>query len=321
MNSSYSSLSQQLRQHFSSENNCQVQWHAALNGTCLSLIEDLSIIQVSGAQASTFLQGQLTCDIRTCIPGQMQLGACCDHKGRMLANFWVWSAEGNYYLLLPSTMLTLILDHLKKYATFSKVELTQKTDWVFLNYSSLELTCLMDSSIHQLAQGAIASVTQPAHRLFWVVGPIENLLTVCQKLTKIATFVNDEIRQFLMILFKFVYLQPATSGLFLPQMINLERLGGVSFTKGCYLGQEVVSRTQYLGQLKRHIYELHCLSEKKPIIGDILKNMRGETVGHITAVSLDPEQGYRVLAVIQNHATSHELVYPPAQQIRLIQVA
>lgn len=85
---------------------------------------------------------------------------------------------------------------------------------------------------------------------------------------------------------------PETSGEFTPQMLNLEKLGGVSFTKGCYLGQEIVARTEHLGKLKRHLHKIEL--EKSQHAGDeLIKN--NEVIGRIVNVS-----GSMALAVIQD---------------------
>jgi hypothetical protein len=89
---------------------------------------------------------------------------------------------------------------------------------------------------------------------------------------------------------------------FVPQMANLQLIGGVSFTKGCYTGQEVVARMQYLGKLKRRMYRAHVDSTQAPARGAEVfspSSESGQGAGRIVDVAASPDGGYEVLAVIQ----------------------
>ncbi len=206
----------------------------------------MSILHITGQDADTFLQGQLTCDVLALSAEKRCFTACCDQKGRMLATFWVQKIQNGYALQLPSNMLALLAAHLKKYAIFSKVILEE-----------------------QITQDLIASST-----------------------------LYEDVQQ------GRVYLQPSTSLLFTPQMINLEKNGGVSFTKGCFLGQEIIARTQHLGQLKRHLYQL-CLPIEAPI-GSAILNPQQEHLG--TLVLLAPQASQWLgLAVIEQRALTQAL--------------
>ena len=95
-------------------------------------------------------------------------------------------------------------------------------------------------------------------------------------------------------------LYPETSLLFTPQMISLEKLGGVSFTKGCYVGQEIVARTEHLGTLKRHLHQLNIQSDQSVNVGNTLKNSKNETYGVVTESVKITDNSYQILAVIQD---------------------
>ena len=91
----------------------------------------------------------------------------------------------------------------------------------------------------------------------------------------------------------------ATKEAFIPQMANFDQLGGVSFNKGCYPGQEIVARTKYLGKVKRHLYRAHADVPMKA--GDWLCSMDSpETAcGMIANAAPSPDGGFDALAVIQ----------------------
>src|SRR5262249_51229200 len=94
---------------------------------------------------------------------------------------------------------------------------------------------------------------------------------------------------------------PQTSELFTPHMINYHLINGVSFNKGCFVGQEVIARTQHLGKLKRHMYRLQVISDKRPEPGDPVFS-REQEVGTVVDASPDPQlqSGYQLLAVIHD---------------------
>lgn len=216
-------------------------------------IINFSALLVSGPDAASFLQGQLTCDI-TQITEQPSFGAYCDHRGRMIANFMIKKNNDHFYLILPSSMLDVTESQLKKFALFSKVTLTQEP-----------------LSIH-------------THH-------VEN-----RKLELIKKGV--------------VFIYPETSLLFTPQMIDWEKHGGVSFTKGCYVGQEVVARTQHLGKLKRHLHQLTMNDHNTniPAPGTNLTNDQHESIGIICDTAID-NNTLQLLAVIQDDALKEKILF------------
>ncbi len=312
----------------------------------LGVIGDFAAIKIAGAKADSFLQGQFTCDIRTLKPDQATPGACCDHKGRMLANGWLARWQENFMLFLPKNMLNLTIEHLQKFAVFSKVNLTEESGWAALNYAGGSLPALPAGElIHSqlsyrpfpLSTASMASCLYPAlgradarnegggakfsppcdppsrkesslqrdahdYFLHWIMGPEESVWLMQKKLMENAVPMKPSILQLFLIAAQTVFIQPATRALFTPQMIGLEKLGGVSFSKGCYVGQEIIARTQHLGQLKRHLQTLRLDTGEAPQVGDPLFNDKNEEMGHIAAVAADPQGGYRLLAVVQDRA-------------------
>ncbi len=265
---------------------------------CFAAIHSFTAVHVNGVNAAKFLQGQLTGDILTLSPRSATLSACCDQKGRMIANFWVGRIEDDYFLFMPRSMSAQLIAHLQKYAVFSKVILNEQNDWAIFNYCGQQLPNFKtDNFIHT----QLAVLTQNT-QLHWFIGKPELMIEVWKCLQNFATEICEEAIQYAWILAHLVFLQPTTMNLFLPQMLELEKLGGVSFNKGCYVGQEVVARTQHLGQLKRHLQKMHVDSTQAPLVGEALHDGQGQQVGHVAAVSLDPKPGYLLLCVIQDHA-------------------
>lgn len=272
----------------------------------LNVITDFSAIEVRGVQSSEFLQGQFTCDIRNLSSGQAIPGACCDHKGRMVFNGWLGrGGPENFIVFLPANMLQTAVAHLQKYAVFSKVTLRENSSWKALCYYGKAA----DLNGNFLIQGHLPCPNPHGFNFYWLIGSQESLNFIQEKLQKNIPLIKESDLRLRLIDLKVVFVQPPTQSLFIPQMIGLEKLGGVSFSKGCYTGQEVVARTQHLGQLKRHLQILQLTAKDAPKIGEPLINSQKEVVGHIASIAECREQTYRLLAVLQDRALEHPIFH------------
>ena len=230
-------------------------------------LNHFSAIVISGANTLTFLQSQLTCDMHKITETHGSLSACCDYKGRMIANFYIFRQGENYYFLLPKSMVSFTLDHLKKYAVFSKIKLAAIDD--------------------------LTTSVRP---------PIDIEITEIKE--------NDW--RTLNIDVGLVWIYPQTTVSLIPQMINFQRWGALSFTKGCYIGQEIVARTHYLGKLKRHLYRANVICQNLPAPGDRLKNQNDQHVGIIVEVASKGNQEHKLLAVIQDAVIGNDILFNQA---------
>src|SRR3990167_611988 len=251
----------------------------------------LGLVEVSGSKSSEFLQGQLTCDIKQLSENTASLGACCNPKGRMIANFYIWPNQEKFYIALPQSMVTTTIEHLKKYAIFSKVALTSLSDDIIL------LQYFGNPSYIDTALVSLIKIPNGSH---FILGNIDAIIDCWNESIDKATPIDAFACRAFAIKNGLVFIYPTTSELFTPQMINLQKLGGVSFKKGCYVGQEIIARTEHLGQLKRHLYQLHLDLDTEPQPGSVLKNAAHEAVGTIVESAPANEGGFDLLAVIQS---------------------
>lgn len=230
-----------------------------------------SVIRLSGKNTQTFLQGQLTCDMRPLSEhGKYSLAACCDHRGRMIANFWVANWFGDFIFILPKSMSPLVTAHLQKYAVFSKVTIEDQPHFIVIASEDIPFSA---------NKGIFISLPN-AKRFLWVSEQSYPDISDDESLWR-ANNIADGL----------AILYPETSLLFTPQMIHLQNLGGVSFEKGCYVGQEIIARTQYLGTLKRHLHRMPLSQSQLPKPGDTFRNDHGESVGvFVDAVQTVPGQ-------------------------------
>lgn len=248
-------------------------------------VSELAGLWVSGDDAFTFLQGQATCDLRQIEANHSSLGAFCNPQGRVVATFRILLAEQGYLLLLADDLLQPVTRRLQMYVLRAKVTV-QPTDFHWLGLAG---------SVQQLfpeAPGETDAVTR-IEGLSWirvfdpqprwlVTGDPGGVRKLQQKLESIPNVVkvSDHAWRLRDIRCGIPAICRATAEKFLPQMLNLDLLGAVSFDKGCYTGQEVIARSQFRGQIKRRMYHLGAPLPQTPAPGDPLVD-QGDIVGQV----------------------------------------
>lgn len=208
----------------------------------LNLNQELAILEVTGTDAATYLQGQLTNDIRELPAKHYQLSAHLNNKGRIIATFIITSpAPDVYYLITPRSVLSKILPRLKMFVLRSKVIISESKQQIYLSHK--ELSGAVNIAINN--QYLAISAQQPENTISdstqWHKFAVENTLPLIYE--------NSQEK-------------------IIPQQINWELLGGVNFKKGCYTGQEIVARTHYLGKVKRRLVKFS--TDGIPAIGQTI---------------------------------------------------
>jgi len=266
------------------------------------------VLAVRGSDASKFLQGQLTCNLNYLDEHTASLGARCTQKGRMQSSFRILLQGDGCVLAMARGLLEAQLADLKKYAVFSKSKLTDESDaWVRFGVQhgdgalaalGLQLPLETDAVVRH---GALIAVrVSPARAELWApADQAENLAArLAEQLAQgsLDDWLLGQIRAGIG-----QVLEP-TRELFIPQMLNLQAVGGVSFKKGCYTGQEIVARMQYLGKLKRRLYHVRLAGSMRPEPGTALFSpVHGSAIGEI-ALAAPTAEGYEALAVLQDNA-------------------
>ena len=280
-------------------------------GLVMADLSHLGLISAYGEEASNFLQGQLTNDIKQVDLEHSQLSAYCTPKGRILSNFRIFQRQQTYYLRLPQEQLENTLKRLQMFILMSKVTMEDSTDsLVHIGVSGPDADQQLQALVPQIpdqvdgvsqCEGYTVIKLAGHHPRFEIYGELEPISKLWQQLDVHAALVGADAWSMLDILAGIPTVYPETSEAFVPQMINLQVLNGVSFKKGCYTGQEVVARMQYLGKLKRHMYRVHIDTHKPVNPGDALYvegSTSGQGPGTIVEAKLVPDDGYEGLAVI-----------------------
>ena len=266
------------------------------------------VLAVRGADASKFLQGQLTSNLNYLSDTQASLGARCTQKGRMQSSFRILLEGDGVLMAMASELLEPQLADLKKYAVFSKSKLTDESAaWVrfglehgdaALNALGLDLPAITDSVARH--GGLVAIRVSPDRAELWVAA--NQAAAVKQQLA--AVLAEGELNQWLLgqIRAGIGQVMAGTRELFIPQMLNLQAIGGVSFKKGCYTGQEIVARMQYLGKLKRRLYRLQLTGDALPEPGaPLFAPSHASAIGEVV-IAAQAGQNIELLAVLQAEA-------------------
>ena len=282
---------------------------AAAAGTVLVDLSHLGLIKATGEDTQNFLQGQFTNDVRKVDPAQAQLSGWCSPKGRLLTTFLLWQSDGSYFLQLPLELQPAIQKRLTMFVMRSKVVLSDAcNDAVRFGIAGKQAENLLASQMGALPQvdfGVVNAdgslvIRLPGDR-FEIVANTEKAQALWSALAKDAKPVGSHAWEWLEIRAGVPIITQSTQEQFVPQMVNLEAIGGVSFQKGCYPGQEIVARTQYLGKLKRRMYLAHLESTTPPQAGDEIYSpeMEGQASGMLVNAQASANGGYDVLAVMQ----------------------
>ncbi len=286
----------------------------------------LGIMEVSGDDRLTYLQGQLTNDINAVSSSLSQLSALCTPKGRMRALFHIIQNNiqnhDRLLLQLPYGLLAENIKRLKMFILMSKVELNDVSDDIIK-------IGLAGKNAEQVLQNAGFTIPEQTNivtqhndmlllRLagdiprFECLGYFDAIQALWDSLTGQAELLSTQQWRLLDIKAGIPNVFPQTAESFIPQMLNLQFLNGVNFKKGCYTGQEVVARMQYLGKLKRRMYLAGCQSETLPEPGASLyssSSSSGQGAGNIVDAQFSTSGEVTLLAVITNDAVDRQDIF------------
>jgi folate-binding protein YgfZ len=217
-------------------------------------LTDWGVIRAQGADAASFLHGQLTQDMNSLREGTARLAGYCSAKGRLQASFIVWRADADTLLLACSAdLLAPTLKRLSMFVLRAKCKLSDATnDWPLFGLVGAEAQAWLGDKAPAQPWATAAVGAGCAIRLPGAQGQPRWLLAQPAGAAAPALpTLSPGAWQWLEVHSGLARISAATAEQFVPQMVNLEVVGGVNFQKGCYPGQEVVARSQYRGTLKR----------------------------------------------------------------------
>jgi tRNA-modifying protein YgfZ len=284
---------------------------AARDGDILVDLSHFSLIRASGPDTRSFLNGQLTNDIAVVDDAHTQLSAWCNAKGRMLALFRIVRHNDGYLMQLPAALRDDIVKRLRMYVLRAKVKLDIADDALVrigiagpnaLTRVTAETGLAPALGDNTCARaGELLVMRLPGiHPRFEILAPEVEARAIWSRLLPGATPAGADAWTWHDIMAGVPVVLPETSDTFVPQMANLDLLGGINFNKGCYTGQEIVARVHYLGRLKQRMYRLHAEATDVPPPGAAIyaPDRQDQSTGTVVVACAAPAGGVDMLAVV-----------------------
>jgi len=281
--------------------------NAPIGDCAMTDLSHLGVIRVSGSNKLEFLQGQLTNDINKVSENHSQLSSYCSPKGRMLASFRVLQFGEDLLMLLPMELLEATLKRLSMFVLRADVQLADASDELIrIELSGDCASDLLPIDPPEADNGVVSHDDYTIVRLpgdrprFLVISDCECIQALWEEAGQVATATSRESWALLDVRAGVPTVYESTKEAFVPQMANLQLIDGVSFSKGCYTGQEVVARMQYLGKLKRRMYRARIDADQAPTPGSDLfsaSDASGQGSGKVVDAAASPDGGYEVLVV------------------------
>ncbi|WP_371195800.1 tRNA-modifying protein YgfZ [Glaciecola sp. SC05] len=232
-------------------------------------LPDMKVLSISGPQRNEYLHGQITVDTKSFDSAHARIGAHCDFKGKMWSIFFLTQFEESYHLLMPSDSAEQSFIQFKKYGVFSKVDIqTLDSNWHVLGGAGQQLKHdlyalfpdLRDTHLSHCANEFGEVITFNDDNLRFLLTLNAMGYERMQKIASSYKIKTPNAWKMLEISAGIGLLASPCIAEFVPQMFNLQALNGIDFNKGCYMGQEVVARTKFLGKNKRALYILEANS-------------------------------------------------------------
>lgn len=260
-----------------------------------------TVLSVSGQKTSDFLQGQVTCDMRTVSNASARLGSHCTAKGRALFDFIAWQQDDLILLRQDPELSELTRNHLERYGIFSRIKVNNNNHLCGIGLCGAQAHQLIEqhlgvnagntanlsqgeASVTRCGEGWILALSQPANNtetLFEMWLPEAQAVAFWQAIQPESTPVPPSFWTHRFIHRGIGQLNAQTSGEYIPQQLNMDIVQAISFQKGCYTGQEVIARLHYKGESKKRLGLFHTFSDTSLISGQPLYGNSGNKVGEI----------------------------------------
>lgn len=275
---------------------------------------DLALLEIQGTDAMKFLQGQVSSDLRHLTLEDSQLSSYNSPKGRIMTLMRILKrAENHFFIILPVELKDFILKRMSMFIMRSDVKINDISEqwaiWGHFNNDSSEkgLTKFFKdlpvaiNKVSQQSSTTIVSIGNMSERYLFLT-PAEDINSLWVSVAKDYKPVSYLFWHLLDIRDGIPSVVESSSEAFVAQMVNMQLLGGVSFKKGCYTGQEVIARMQHLGTLKRQMYHAKVKCNHQPIPGDAIgseHSKSGQGAGKVVSVVAIDHSEYEILAVLE----------------------
>jgi hypothetical protein len=283
----------------------------AITGDVFTDLSCFGLVSVHGTDAADFLHGQFTNDVLGIDETHSQLTGYCNPKGRLLAIMRLFRHGDAYYLCLPESLIDSLISRLRMFVLRADVTIDHASDsFVHLGVTGKDIEDTLAGLVPALPN-RIGEITRDGdtlvirvpgiHPSFEIFTGVDTAMHLWDALNVRGAPIGADAWRLMDILSGVPFIYPKTQEAFVPQMVNLQLVDGVNFKKGCYPGQEIVARMQYLGKLKRRMYRVDVNTEQPPQPGDAVYSDRSgdQAAGAIVSAAHHPDGGCAALAVLQ----------------------
>lgn len=273
------------------------------------------MLEVRGPDAEKFLQGQITCSATDVTATLSSPGAYCTAKGRVVTSFYLLRPESDVFLLrMRRDLLDSVARILGKYSVFSKAKLAHAESMIGIGLHGNTINLALSEMLGSLPTRQNGSVSCDGGLLlqrdaagtqyeFW--GSLAAASALWLRCAPRCTAIGSHYWRALQIRAGNAEICAATSEMFLPHMLNYHLTGAINFKKGCYTGQEIVARTHYRGQVKRHLL-LAALGGAAPVAGSDLADSAGKIIGNVVDSVAVAAETAELLAVVSATAADEK---------------
>jgi tRNA-modifying protein YgfZ len=272
------------------------------NTNYLVPLSQLGIIQIAGEDASSFLQNLLTNDVNALDINQSQLNGFCNAKGRLLAIFLLIRRTDSFQLVLSKSMCDGLQQRLTMFKLRSKITITDVSDQLSLvgvitDAEKTTNVMLPQQNYHAAEHdnNLLLKLPSSMDRYLCIVHSDELEGFFQKSLSQDWQLASESSWQLLDIEQGLSTIVPDTKEKFTPQQLNFDLVGGISFNKGCYPGQEIVARLHYLGKPSRRLFSASSSSDKLPTAGEEVTDQEGNILGHVAAAQFSSDKNIKLL--------------------------
>jgi folate-binding protein YgfZ len=295
------------------------------NNKCnASILTAYSTILITGEDREKFLQGQISANMTELSSLSCKLAVACDYKGRMYTTFRIVNTGENYLLIMHESLIEDTINTLKKYAPFFKVKI-ERSQYISVGFSGAKVQNAINNAfkLDTLPESGQVQASEDLLIFKMNKGNVFQCLLAIDKLeayTKafIENFSVDTGNKWCLnnIYDVIPELRSEISYKYIPQYLNQTSIDAISFRKGCFTGQEIITRTQNLATVKQKTYHVTISNNNTININDALFDSNGKVIGNIIQIEIDHDnKNYEALAVIKYNDDQQIFIDSSAKQI------
>ena len=282
-----------------------------LNG--YSIDNEIVCIKITGADAEKFLQGQFSNDISSIKDDSYQFSSYSTNQGKVISLLRIIKDQDSFLLLLTTNISEYFISKLSMYVLMSKVEIEIMNNYKIYGLSgtaSMEIikNNSYENSVFEKGDCYVLNNTSERVSSAIVIHKSNDKLDNLPRFFTSMGFSSLEFNtnKLADMMRGFLRIDMITKEKYIPQVLNMEVLNGISYKKGCYTGQEIVARTHYLGKIKKRVCSIETESESMKY-GDVIHNKDSESIGEIISNPQDVESLNISLAILRLDSLDKEL--------------